>query len=144
MAFEHELRVRFHQADPAGVLFYGRLWELVEETYEVFCRAAGVDIDAAMSMRGWTTPIVHAEADYREPLRVGEAVTVRLRVCRIGRASYDLEYAFVGEHGRESAVARAVHVVVAAADWSKRSIPEDLRSRLAAWLTPDEASCAPS
>ena len=34
MAFEHRHRVRFHQSDPAGVLFFGRVFELAESTYE--------------------------------------------------------------------------------------------------------------
>lgn len=133
--FEHALAVRFHQADPAGVLFYGRLFELVEETYEAFCRAIGFDIEAAMRMEGLTTPVVHVEADYRESLRVGERVSVRLTVSRVGRSSYTLDYAFHGEHGRPSATARVVHVVVEASGWRKQPIPHDLRQALTAHAT---------
>jgi YbgC/YbaW family acyl-CoA thioester hydrolase len=129
--FEQPLRVRFHQADPAGVLFYGRVFELVEETYEAFCQAIGLDIDAMMRMVGLTTPVVHGEVDFREPLAVGESLVVRVGVAHVGGSSYTLVYSLVGHHGRVSATAKVTHVVVDAPTWSKQPIPDDLRARLA-------------
>jgi len=131
VAFEHTLRVRFHQADPAGVLFYGRLFELVEETYEAFCRAAGLDIDALMRQEGLTTPVVRASADFTRPMRVGEQVTVRLTVARLGNASFTLDYDFLCANGEPRAKARVVHVFVDATCWRKHVIPDDVRERLA-------------
>jgi 4-hydroxybenzoyl-CoA thioesterase len=133
VTFEHAIRVRFHQADPAGVLFYGRLFELVEETYEELCRAAGLDIDAMMQLRGSTTPVVHLEADFRTPIAVGETVVVRAVVERVGSTSITVGYTLVGSGGEVRATARIVHVHVDAATWRTTPIPDDVRARLEAF-----------
>ena len=133
-AFEHSLRVRFHQADPAGVLFYGRAFELVEETYEVFLRAIGFDVDAAMRLQGLTTPVVHAAADFARPIRVGDEVTVRLVVSGIGESSFTLEYALLGADGVTSATVRITHVAIEAPARRALPIPHDFRARLSPYL----------
>jgi acyl-CoA thioesterase FadM len=118
------------------VLFYGRVFELVEETYEVFLRAIGFDVDAAMRLEGLTTPVVHADADFARPIRVGDEITVRLAVSRIGASSFTMEYAFLGADGVTSATARVTHVAIEAPDWRARPLPDDLRTRLDPYLGP--------
>ncbi|MFN2114679.1 MAG: acyl-CoA thioesterase [Anaerolineae bacterium] len=128
MAFEHLQRIRFHQCDPAGVLFYGRVFEVVESAYEELCRAAGLDIQALMDQEVHTTPIVRAEADYLSPVRVGEEVTVRAVVERLGGSSIHIAYSIVGADGTERIRAKVVHVFVAADGWSTTEIPPDVRA----------------
>ena len=131
MTFEHTLRVRFHQSDPAGVLFYGRVFELVQATYEDLCRAAGIDIDALLQQHVYTTPVVHVEVDYRAPIVVGEEVVVRAVVERLGTASITIAYTLLGRTGDVRATVRVVHVYVDAKTWQATPIPDDLRGRLA-------------
>lgn len=130
MHFEHLHRVRFHQSDPAGVLFFGRVFELVESTYEELCRAAGIDIDALLKQHVYTTPIVHAEADYHAPIVVGEEVTIQALVDRIGKSSIHLVYRIVGPSGDLRVTVRVVHVHVDARTWDTAPIPDDMRTRL--------------
>lgn len=130
MASHVGLTVRFHLADPAGVLFYGRVFELVQEAYEAFCRENGLAIDAWMRLDGETTPVAHVEADYRAPMRVGERLTAVVTVSRVGRSSFTMSYAFCGPEGDVRATASVVHVHVDAATWAKVPIPGDLRAVL--------------
>lgn len=128
MAFEHTLRIRFHQCDPAGVLFFGRVFELVQATYEDLCRAAGIDIQGLMDQHIYTTPIVRVEANYLQPVLVGEEVTVRAAIERVGDTSIHLSYTISGEDGTPRIAAKVVHVFVDADSWNKVTIPEDVRA----------------
>ncbi len=116
-AFEHRTRVRFHQADPAGVLFFGRLFELISDAYEEFVEAAG----------GMTTPIVHLEADYRQAVRVGESVSVRLRLERLGHSSMTYGFEVMGPDGSLRASGRVVHTFVRLPDFAKIPMPDHAR-----------------
>jgi YbgC/YbaW family acyl-CoA thioester hydrolase len=127
-AFERPLRVHFHQGDPAGVLFYGRVFELIEVAYEDMCRAAGVDIDALMHQHLYTTPVARVEVDYFQPIRVGEEVTVRAAVERVGTSSITMHYTLLGAEGDLRAEARVVHVLVDARTWNAVTVPEDVRA----------------
>ncbi len=127
-AFEKPLRVHFHQGDPAGVLFYGRVFELIEVAYEDMCRAAGVDIDALMHQHLYTTPVVRVEVDYLKPIKVGEEVTVRAAVERVGTSSITMHYTLLDAEHAIRAEARVVHVLVDAQTWSAVAIPDDVRA----------------
>jgi len=140
MPFEHRQRVRFHQSDPAGVLFFGRVFELVQATYEDLCRTAGIDIDGLMRQSTHTTPVIHAEADYRRAIRVGEEVVVRAEIERLGTTSITLLYNVVGLDGESRATVRVVHVFVDADTWRKVAIPADVRNRLVPFATSTEAA----
>ena len=129
-ALEHRARVRFHQADPAGVLFFGRVFELVSDAFEELIRSAGIAFDAVDSLRGFTTPIVHAEADYREPLRVGDDVMVRLQLSRIGKSSLAYRFDIRGPAGESRVTGQIVHVYVATEGFATRPLPADLRAAL--------------
>lgn len=128
--FEHTVRIRFYQADPAAVLFYGRIFELVQETFEELLRATGLDVDGWLNLRTFATPIVHAEADYRRPIQVGEAVTVHAVIEHIGTSSLAMAYTVLGPQGDLRATARVVHVFVDGRSFTKTAIPDEVRARL--------------
>lgn len=130
--FEHTARIHFYQADPATVLFYGRLFELVQDTFEELLRSAGVDVDDLLALRSFATPIVHAEADYFRPIFAGEAVTVRGVIEHLGESSFTLSYSVFGHAGDLRATARVVHVCVDRRAFTKIRIPEAVRRQLEA------------
>jgi len=129
-ALEHSARVRFHQADPAGLLFFGRFFELVNDAYEDLIRAAGPAFDGLVGLKRYATPVVHAEADYYRPIRLGESVTVRLTIERIGRTSVTYDFEVVGPDGDRRAHGRVVHVLVDSATLTKLPIGEEMRQAL--------------
>ena len=110
--FEYTTQVRFHQADPAGVLFYGRVFELVNDAYEALVHAAGLGYDDHFGLRGYATPVVHVAADYRRPMAAGETLTVALDVARLGYSSLTLHFTVTGADGMERAIGEVVHAFV--------------------------------
>ena len=128
--FEHRFRVALHDTDAAGVLFYGHLFRHAHDAYEAFMAARGCPLPGLLDSGAAALPIVHAEADYRRPLRHGEAVVVHLSVLATGSGSFRLGYRFVGEEGTERAVAQTVHAAIDPDDGRAVALPEALRGAL--------------
>ena len=114
--------------DAAGVLFYPRLFELVQRAFEAHLAACGFPI-ARMFDDGILTPVVHCEADYRAPLRLGDVISVESSVESIGDASFRMAFLVRGADGTLAAEALVVHVCLGP-DGRSRPMPEVLRSAL--------------
>ncbi len=132
MSIEHTTRVRFHQADPAGVLFFGRVFELVSDAFEETIRGAIIPFDEPFPKRDFLVPIVHVDADYQLPIRVGEEVTVSLTIERIGRSSLGYRFAIIDRDSRTRVSGSVVHTFVEASSFSTIEIPAAIRAKLEA------------
>lgn len=145
-AFVHRTRIAFHQADPAGVLFFGRYAELWQSAYEAFIADLGIPYDDWFSQRTRSTPIRRVEVDHLRPIFAGEAVEVRVAVARLGATSFTLSMtasggaadadggalARVGDDVRATATITFVYTEPAAdGRFAPTPMPEDVRARLA-------------
>lgn len=128
--FAHTVRLRFHQADPAGVLFYGRVYELVNDAYEELVRDAGFEYDDHFGLTDYATPVVHVEADYKRPMLPGEVLTVELAITRLGRSSFTLAFSIVGADRQMRATGNIVHAFVNAETFNTIEIPGHVRAAL--------------
>lgn len=54
--------------------------------------------------------LAEAHCQYRSPLKLGEQVTIRMRISKLGRSSFVFEYRLEGEDGRLAAEARTTQV----------------------------------
>jgi 1,4-dihydroxy-2-naphthoyl-CoA hydrolase len=145
--FIHEFRVGLHDTDAAGVMFFGHLFRHLHDAYESFMDGLGFPlhtlIRAGDPAAGPGLPIVHAQADYRSPLRHGDRVRVTLRVAEVRTRSFALEYAIDDLDGRACARARTVHVAVAPQTAAPPGLPEGLRLALSARRLAPPASVIP-
>jgi YbgC/YbaW family acyl-CoA thioester hydrolase len=114
--------------DAAGVLFYPRLFELAQRAFERFTGDRGFPIT-----RFWEdkvlAPVVHVEADYRAPLRLGEPITVETTVEQIGDTSFRMAYIVRKVDGTLAAEALVVHACIDR-DGRAVRVPEALRVAL--------------
>ena len=78
-----ERRVRFGDTDPYGVLFFSVLMNYFKECVDEYFREHGFSPDEVYRNRseGFGLPIVHAEADYRSPVRYDDLLRV---TCSVG------------------------------------------------------------
>jgi len=86
----HRHRVQLQEVDAAGVVFYATYFVYAHQAYERALLAAGFDLAVLLSAGRHALPMVHAEADYRHPLRYGDHVDVRCACTRIGSRSFTL------------------------------------------------------
>lgn len=126
--------VRLPHTDAAGILFYARIFEIEEELFERWLEAGGLSLRAMLERTLAPTPVVHCEADYRLPVRVGDRLETRLEGVETGRASYELRWA-LDLAGRRAMDVRVRRVAVDATSGGSVDLPEPLLR----WLRESES-----
>ena len=131
MVFEHEISVRFHHVDRAGIAFFGRTFEYCHDVFEEMLRAGGEPLEGIFERRGWGMPLVHAEADFSRPLQMGERLRVCVSVERLGTNSITFAYEVFGAvDGSLRSRVRLVHAFVSVDGFKKISLPSELTEAL--------------
>lgn len=91
MSFRHERPVRFADEDHAQIVYYPRFFHFFHEAFEEMFAAHGVPYRQCLDEKvGW--PAVHAEADYKRPVRFGDRLEILVSVARVGETSASFEY----------------------------------------------------
>lgn len=123
MVFERAKRIRFSHCDPAGIVFYPRYAELLNEVVEDwFADGIGIDFRALISEHRLGVPVVRLECDFLAPARYGDTLTFRLAVSSIGGSS--LQLAIEGLCGEKPCLRALLKIVLTSLD-SFRAAPID-------------------
>jgi acyl-CoA thioester hydrolase len=119
MAYEYKVtrRVEFSETDMAGIVHYSNFFRYMETAEHAFYRSLGFSVVTSVVTKGFETPLgwprVHAECDYKKPLRFEDEVEIQMLVAE--KKSRTLKYCFrfwkLSAGGREE-VARGNLVVV--------------------------------
>jgi YbgC/YbaW family acyl-CoA thioester hydrolase len=95
MPYEFKIvrRVEFAETDMAGIVHYSNFFRYMEAAEAAFFRSLGLSIVTRQlePPLGW--PRVHAECDYKKPLRFEDEFEVQLLVAK--KKSKSLTYVFV-------------------------------------------------
>jgi 4-hydroxybenzoyl-CoA thioesterase len=93
MNFTRQIKVRFSDTDPAGVMYFPRFLDRFHAVFEDW-----FDEDLRMPYR-WVLedtrigfPTVRSTIDYRGPFRFGQIIEVELAVTHVGRSSFSCNY----------------------------------------------------
>lgn len=129
--FSYKTTIQLHDTDAAGLLFFGNQFEIVHEAYEVLFEKIGFSFSKLLRKCDFFLPIVHAEADYKAPLFVGDKITITVRVVNIGRTSFTLSYQLLTQKSKKLVgTAQTVHVAVDKKTERKIPLPARLRQAL--------------
>jgi 4-hydroxybenzoyl-CoA thioesterase len=131
--FYSDMLVRFSHCDPAGIVFYPQYFIMFNGLVEDwFNQGLGVNYARYITEHRLGFPIVKLECDFVAPSKIGEVITLGLRLERLGRSS--LEIAVDCRHAQEDRL-RAKFVLVAM-DLDRqraRPVPDDLRGLMEAF-----------
>lgn len=128
--YRHETRIHLADTDAAGVLYFASLLRIAHEAYEAWFQDAGLPIATVIRDRSYALPIVHADADFKLPLVLGDRVVVTL-TSELGERSYTIRYELEGPHGLAGS-ARTVHVAIDRTEKRSIPIPAEVRQILSA------------
>ena len=120
MAFRYSTRVRFHDADPAGIAFFARLFTWCHDAYEELMREGGVPLEQLVA-GDVGLPLAHASADFVRPLPLGAALTVEIQLGELKEKGFTLAHRLLAADGQECARVKTVHV--AFSRQAKRPVP---------------------
>lgn len=129
MPFSTRIRVRFGDADPAGLVYYPTIFHYFHVGLEEFFAACcGKSYERLISEERLGFPTVRSEAEFVAPLRYGDEVLVEVSVLRIGRTSAVFDYtARRAQDGTLCARAAQVHVCMNLNTHRATPIPDKYR-----------------
>ena len=126
--FVHELRVRYGECDPQGIVFNANYLMYFDVAFTELWREA-VCPWQDMVERGIDAVVAHAEIDFRAPARFDDELAMTAQVVRLGRTAITTEIDAV--RGGELLVAmRLRHVCVSRETWRKTELPDWVRDGL--------------
>jgi len=110
MGYIHRRKIMFKDCDPAGIVFFPRYFEMLNDTVECFFDdVLGCAFEALH--KGHAVPTARMETQFKLPSRLGDRLEIGLTCTRLGRSSLDLEFvARCGQELRLSASSTLVHV----------------------------------
>ncbi len=131
--FHSDMLVRFSHCDPAGIVFYPQYFIMFNGLVEDwFNQGLGVNYARYITEHRLGFPIVKLECDFVAPSKIGEVITLGLKLERLGKSS--MEIAVDCRHAQEERL-RAKFVLVAMNLDRQRAqpLPEDLRGLMLAF-----------
>jgi len=110
--------VRFGETDAAGVVHFLELFRWCHETWEESLEKYGIvlqeifpTIQINISQLDVALPVVHCEANYFQPLYVGDTIHIELNPEKINESSFVLRFKFK-KNGEEIGMINIKHVSI--------------------------------
>jgi len=125
--FIFKKKINFYDCDPAGILFYGRVYELCHAAYESMIESFNLDKDF-WTNENYIVPIISSEASYHKPIKYGDEVTVEIKVAKLRPSSFELEYECKNSKGENCVKVKTVHVFVDKKSWKKVEMSKELQA----------------
>jgi YbgC/YbaW family acyl-CoA thioester hydrolase len=123
--FTVKRKINFYDCDPAGILFYAKLFEINHSIYEEMINSFKLNENYWFNQK-FVVPIIKTDGAYFKPLKTGATITINLSVTLIKESSFELTYEWRDSSGELAAKARTVHVFVDKNKWKKIPIFEDI------------------
>ena len=132
--FDVQLKVRFGDVDPAGIVYYPKIFDYIHEAFEELWDVhVGARYDQLLLERRIGFPLVHSEVEFHHPLHFGDRPLVRRSCRRLGRTSIGLRYRFhVGD--KLCLEAKMTVVCVSLEALTPLPVPEQYRAKFEALM----------
>lgn len=129
MPFTARIKVRFGDADPAGLVYYPVIFHYFHIALEEFFAArCGTRYDRLMADERLGFPTVKTETEFFTPLFYGDEADVTVYVSRTGKSSATFEYSIKRvSDGALCARATNVHVAMDLDERKAKPIPDKYR-----------------
>lgn len=127
--FKTKTSIKFRQADPAQIMFFGNLFALAHDAFEELILDVGYSWEEWFKSNSYMIPIRHSEADFLAPLIPGKTYEIEAKVESFGHSSFVMIYSFKSDD-RLHAQVKMVHAVLDIKTKEKIPLPEDLKQKL--------------
>ena len=131
--FYSDMLVRFSHCDPAGIVFYPQYFIMFNGLVEDwFNQGLGLNYAHYITGHRLGFPIVKLECDFTAPSKIGEIITLGLKLQKLGRSS--LEIAVDCRYRDEARLAARLVLVAMDLDRQRaQAVPDDLRALMLAF-----------
>jgi acyl-CoA thioester hydrolase len=133
--FVHELRVRYGECDPQGIVFNANYLLFFDVAFTELWRAA-IGPWQEMVERGIDAVVAETNIRFLAPARFDDVLRLKAQVARLGATAITTEIDVM--RGDQLLVEGWLrHVCVDTADWSKTELPQWVRSGLRRFAAQD-------
>jgi acyl-CoA thioester hydrolase len=130
VSFVHELRVRYGECDPQGIVFNANYLLYFDVAFTEFWRDRIGPWDD-MALLGVDAVVAEANLRFRVPARLDDVLALEVTTEELGTTSMSTRID-VERDGELLVEMRLRHVFVDRDTWSKTAMPEEIREKLAA------------
>lgn len=128
----YQTKVHLHDTDAAGRLFFANQLKMVHDAYEALLETISFGFADIIRKKEFFLPIVHCEAQYKQPLFVGDVLEIQVTVAEIGKTSFSFAYDIKNAKGDTVGTAKTVHVTVSNETGQKMPLPDLMREKITA------------
>jgi acyl-CoA thioester hydrolase len=131
----HELRVRYGECDPQGIVFNANYLLYFDVAFTELWREA-VGPWTQMVERGLDAVVADAHLSFRAPAHFDDELALRAHIARLGRTAITTEIDVLRDD-QLLVAGRLRHVCVSRETWRKADLPDWIRSGLARFALAD-------
>ncbi len=135
--FVHELRVRYGECDPQGIVFNANYLLYFDVAFTELWREA-VGPWQEMVERGYDAVVAEANVRFHAPARYDDVLQLHARIARLGTTAITTEIDVLREE-QLLVAGQLRHVCVSTDTWQKAGFPEWIRAGLQRFATDDES-----
>lgn len=128
MAFTTNIEVRFADVDWARVVYFARYFDFCHRAVEDFFNAQpGLTYVELLEQRKLGLPIVHAEASYFAPFRLGDTARITLEIVTLSEKSFTSRLTmFRGATEERCAVIQLKQAAIDTSQFRGTRLPDDV------------------
>lgn len=133
--FRNTVRVRFKHCDAAGIVFFPRYFEMLNDFIEDWFREAlHWPFDAMHGAAGSGVPTAELQCRFVAPSRLGDMLTRELRLAHLGRTSFTARVRFAGPRDDTRLELTQRLVCVDTAAMAPQPLPPEVREAMRRYL----------
>lgn len=131
MRFRYPQKVTFKYCDPAGIVFYPRYFEMVNDATEaMFSDALGAPWEELQQTGN--VPTARIEAQFTAPSRFGDPLVIEIEITHLGRSSLGLSFRCLT--GTDLRFAASSTIVYIGLDGKSAPWPDPIRTAITAFM----------
>lgn len=111
ISFESEVRVRFNETDPLGIVWHGNYISYFEDGREAFGRAHGISY-LDQKKHGYASPIIKSSCEHKLPLKYGEVAKIKTTFVNSPAAKMIFKFEILNQKNKVVCTGETVQVFV--------------------------------
>jgi YbgC/YbaW family acyl-CoA thioester hydrolase len=123
--FTVKRRINFYDCDPAGIIFFSRVFDFAHSAYEQIIQSIEKEEDYWNNNK-YVVPIIKSESTYIKPMKYGDEITINVKVSELRTSSFELAYNMLNADGELLCSVKTVHVFVDKKSWEKMEMPKNI------------------
>ncbi|MBJ2173109.1 acyl-CoA thioesterase [Aureibaculum sp. A20] len=109
ITYTSEIRIRFNETDPLGIVWHGNYITYFEDGREAFGRSHGISY-LDVKANGFATPIVKSSCEHKLPLKYGDIATIETTFVDSPAAKMIFTYKIFNPEGKIVCMGETIQV----------------------------------